>query len=64
MSADERSQADLKACGTFQPYEKEYFRKDGSRVPALLGGTLFERGGNEGVAFVLDLTEQKRTRRR
>jgi PAS domain S-box-containing protein len=44
--ADERSLADLKACGTFQPFEKEYFRKDGSRVPVLLGGTLFERGGN------------------
>jgi PAS domain S-box-containing protein len=62
--ADERSLADLKACGTFQPFEKEYFRKDGSRVPVLLGGTLFERGGNEGVAFVLDLTEQRRTQQR
>ena len=62
--ADERALADIKACGTFQPFEKEYFRKDGSRVPVLLGGTLFERGGNEGVAFVLDLTEQKRTQQR
>jgi len=60
-ASDERALADLKAFGMFQPFEKEYFRKDGSRVPVLLGGTLFERGGNEGVAFVLDLTEQKRT---
>jgi len=59
-AADERALADLKAFGTFHPFEKEYFRKDGSRVPVLLGGTLFERGGNEGVAFVLDLTEHKR----
>ena len=58
-ASDERAQADLKAFGMFQPFEKEYFRKDGSRVPVLLGGTLFERGGNEGVAFVLDLTGQK-----
>jgi C4-dicarboxylate-specific signal transduction histidine kinase len=29
-------------------------------VPVLLGGALFEGNGNEGVAFVLDLTEQKR----
>jgi C4-dicarboxylate-specific signal transduction histidine kinase len=29
-------------------------------VPVLLGGALFEGGGKEGVAFVLDLTEQKR----
>jgi PAS domain S-box-containing protein len=56
----EQAVADLKATGMFQPFEKEYLRKDGSRVPALLGGALFEESGNEGVAFVLDLSEQKR----
>ena len=56
---DERAMAELKATGIFQPFEKEYFRKDGSRVPVLLGGALFEGSGNEGVAFVLDLTGQK-----
>jgi PAS domain S-box-containing protein len=61
---DERGVAELKASGIFQPFEKEYFRKDGSRVPVLLGGALFEGGGNEGVAFVLDLTEQKRAQER
>ena len=57
---DQRAVADLKATGIVQPFEKEYFRKDGSRVPVLLGGALFEGSGNEGVAFVLDLSEQKR----
>jgi PAS domain S-box-containing protein len=57
---NERAVADLKATGIFQPFEKEYIRKDGSRVPVLLGGALFEGAGNEGVAFVLDLSEQKR----
>ena len=52
--------AQLKKTGVFYPFEKEFFRKDGSRVPVLLGGALFEGSGNEGVAFVLDLTEQKR----
>lgn len=57
---DERALAELKVTGIVQPFEKEYFRKDGSRVPVLLGGALFEDGGDGGVAFVLDLTEQKR----
>jgi transcriptional regulator with GAF, ATPase, and Fis domain len=44
-----------------EPYEKEWFRKDGTRVPLLVAGALFEEGGNEGVAFALDLSEQKRS---
>ena len=51
--------AELRSGGTFQPVEKEYLRKDGSRMPVLIGGALFEEGGTEGVAFVLDLTERK-----
>ncbi len=50
----------LKTTGTLQPFEKEYFRKDGSRAPVLLGLAMFEAGGSEGVGFVLDLTERKR----
>ena len=60
---DERAVNELEATRTFQPFEKEYLRKDGSRVPVLLGGALFESGGNDGVAFVLDLSEQKRAER-
>src|SRR5450631_1432936 len=49
-----------KSSGRFEPFEKEYTRRDGSRVPVLIGGATIEEGGNEGVAFVLDLTERKR----
>ena len=51
---------ELKMTGSLQPFEKEYFRKDGSRVPVLIGLASFEESGQEGVAFVLDLTERKR----
>ena len=51
---------ELRTTGAMPSYEKEYFRKDGSRVWVLIGGALFEEGGNQGVAFVLDLTERKR----
>ena len=52
--------AEVKMTGRVQPFEKEYFRKDGSRVPVLIGVANFEEGGDEGVAFVLDLTERRR----
>ncbi|HEY1942297.1 MAG TPA: AAA family ATPase [Roseiarcus sp.] len=51
----------LMAAGSLQPCEREYFRKDGSRVPVLLGVATFSEAGSEGVAFVLDLTERKRS---
>jgi PAS domain S-box-containing protein len=57
---DIRTLAELRSAGTVQPFEKEYFRKDGSRVPVLVGAVLFKEGGSDGVAFVLDLTERKR----
>jgi PAS domain S-box-containing protein len=50
---------ELKMSGILQPFEKEYFRKDGSRVPVLIGVAAFDKECNQGVAFVLDLTERK-----
>jgi len=58
--ADDRGWADLKATGAAQPHEKEYLRKSGRHVPVLVGAAKFEEGRDEGVTFVLDLTESKR----
>jgi PAS domain S-box-containing protein len=57
---DEQAMAEMAGTGIFQPLEKEYFRKDGSRVPVMIGGATLEEGNNQGVAFVLDLSKQKR----
>jgi PAS domain S-box-containing protein len=57
---DARAVEGLKTTGRLPPGEKEYFRKDGSRVPVLIGSAAFDDRRDEGVAFVLDLTEQKR----
>ncbi|HWN48978.1 MAG TPA: AAA family ATPase, partial [Xanthobacteraceae bacterium] len=57
--ADERAVAEIRASGSCKAFEKEYFRKDGSRVPVLLGVATFGERRDQGVAFVLDLTERK-----
>jgi len=51
---------ELKATGMMQAREKEYFRKDGSRVPVLIGAACFEGQPDQGVAYIVDLTKQKR----
>jgi len=62
QAASERAVAQMKATGACEVFEKEYIRKDGSRVPVLVGAAGF--GGNTSVAFVVDLTERKRAEQR
>ena len=62
-AADERAIAELKARGECAPFEKEYLRKDGSRVPILVGIAIVEGTPDAGVCFVLDMTGLKRAER-
>jgi PAS domain S-box-containing protein len=57
--ADRRAVEQLMARNVCEPFEKEFMREDGSRVPVLLGGARFEDSPDEGVSFALDLTERK-----
>jgi PAS domain S-box-containing protein len=57
---DALAMSELKARGAVQPFEKEYIRKDGSRIPVLIGIASLEETEGQGVAFVLDLTERRR----
>ncbi len=51
---------ELRTTGKMQPREKEYFRKDRTRVPVLIGAAAFESQPDQGVAYILDLTDLKR----
>jgi PAS domain S-box-containing protein len=57
---DDRRLAELERRGECTPFEGEYRRKDGTRVPVLVGVALVNRSPLECVAFVLDLTARKR----
>ncbi|HEY1536282.1 MAG TPA: response regulator [Polyangiaceae bacterium] len=56
---DEQALAQMAASGVCPAFEKEFFRKDGSRVPVILGGASLSEASGTGVAFVLDLSERK-----
>jgi C4-dicarboxylate-specific signal transduction histidine kinase len=56
----QRALGEIDRTGTVQPFEKEYLRKDGGRVPVLIGTAAFDQERNQGIAFVLDLTTRKR----
>jgi len=59
QAASQRAAAQIRATGIADLFEKEYVRKDGSRVPVLVAAAAVGDTG-EIVAFVLDLTERKR----
>jgi PAS domain S-box-containing protein len=59
LSLDEIGITEAKTRGICIPYEKEYIRQDGSRVPILIGYTFFADQQNGFIVFVLDITEKK-----
>ena len=62
--ADRRAAEELERTGSCQPYEKEFLRKDGSRVPVLIGAARLGAGNHDLVFFILDLTERRRAEER
>ena len=59
-AADKKGLEEMLSRGFCTPFEKEYLRKDGSRVPFLIGASMLTREPLTWICFVLDLTERKR----
>jgi PAS domain S-box-containing protein len=58
--ADERALRELTDTGVVRPFEKELLRKDGTRVPVVVGGAVTGHQPLEWTSFVLDASERKR----
>ncbi|MEW5870028.1 MAG: PAS domain S-box protein [Chloroflexota bacterium] len=60
LPADENAIRELQERGSSTPYEKEYIRRDGSRVAVFLADALMPDAEGEIAAFALDITDRKR----
>jgi PAS domain S-box-containing protein len=56
---DLRAIEEINDTGTCRSYEKAFIRKDGSCFPILIGATVLDGSQEQGVSFVIDLTERK-----
>lgn len=63
LSVDQQYIAESQRTGKPIVYEKQYIHKNGSRVDVLIGFRLFGSSRDQGVVFVLDMTERKRLER-
>ena len=63
IEADQRAMRALQAHGVAPPYEKEYVRPDGTRVPVLVSGARLQSDPMLVLATCFDLTERRATER-
>src|SRR6266542_3948233 len=59
-AGDRAAVEQLQRTGAATPWEKELFRKDGTRVPVLIGVAMLEASEESVIAYILDLSERKR----
>ncbi|MCC5643581.1 PAS domain S-box protein [Nostoc sp. CHAB 5824] len=56
---DDRAFLEVQTTGVSRIYEKEHLHRNGKRVPIVLGMALLNDSKDNGVAFVLDITDRK-----
>jgi PAS domain S-box-containing protein len=58
LHLDEAALKELAVTGTCKPFEKEYIKKDGSRISVLLGASVLDGYSDRGICFVINTTER------
>src|SRR5688572_26428759 len=59
LATEDRMMERLRREGLVGPYEKEYLRPDGTRVPVLISGVTLDAEPLRVVALVIDLSERE-----
>jgi PAS domain S-box-containing protein len=59
LQIDQQAIAEQKDGGVCRAFEKEYYCKDGSRIPVLFGCAVFDAAQQRSIGFVLDLSDRK-----
>ena len=60
LQVDKQAVEEAKTKGVCVPYEKDYVRRDGRRIPVLIGGGMLPGMTDRGVVFAIDLSERKK----
>jgi PAS domain S-box-containing protein len=65
-SQDARARHELQTDGVFSPYEREFVRKDGNRIPILISGVTIQGPPNtpETLCLAMDLSERRQAEER
>jgi PAS domain S-box-containing protein len=64
IEVDERAIAQIRQTGSCPPFEKEYFHKNGTRVPILIGIAMLPDSQENCFCFILELSDRKRAEQR
>ncbi|WP_338422972.1 PAS domain S-box protein [Anabaena sphaerica] len=59
VEQSENLKVELKTQGVCQPFEKQYIRKDGSRVSVIVGLALLDNNSEQIIGFVVDVSQRK-----
>ncbi|MFL5479007.1 MAG: PAS domain-containing protein, partial [Gemmatimonadaceae bacterium] len=57
---DDRRAAEVARHGVAGPWEKEFFSKNGSRIPVFISAAVLDDNRETGVAVCIDITERRR----
>jgi PAS domain S-box-containing protein len=59
LDRSEAARAELRMRGSCAPFEKQYLRKDGSRVWVMMAGAAIADSDDQWMCFVLDISDRK-----